>query len=68
MKITLTAEDNSVTSFFDQAHVDNAVNAALANQAATNGLVKDIVVENTDGTTETFEAAEAPAVEAAEPA
>lgn len=72
MKLVLTADDGTVSEFFDQAHVNAAVDAAVANHAATHGLVKDVIVENEDGTSETLsapdaeEAAETPEEEAAE--
>ena len=60
--ITLTNDDGSTIVFHDQAYTD----AAVAAVPTTGEVVKDVVVENTDGTTETFEPVEAPAVEATE--
>lgn len=57
-KITFTADDGSVQDF------DVAVPAA----APAPEVIADIVVEHTDGTSETFEAVEAPAAEAVEDA
>ncbi len=53
--IEYTADDGSAVPFLDPAGVAQAVAAALAAQTpATGEVIKDEVVENTDGTSETL--------------
>lgn len=67
--VTMTNDDGTTKDFFDQAYTDAAIAAYAAAHPATSGeVVKDVVVENEDGTSETMEAEEAPAVESTEDA
>lgn len=67
-KVTLTNDDGSTVDFNDQAFTDAAVAAAIAAlpvpTPAEGEVIKDEIVENTDGTTETLAPeAELPAAE-----
>lgn len=52
-----TADDGTTTQLNDQAYTDAAVAAAVAAVPAVGEVVADVVVENTDGTTEKFDVA-----------